>query len=85
MRSASILSTLIIGLGCSDAFVAPSARSTILIRNDKNVRAVPTSSSLSKLGGGFRFSRPFEFDCTLVYEIPTVGQRLRILFCAANE
>jgi hypothetical protein len=49
MRSASILSTLLIGLGCADAFVSPSSLSACIIGNDKNIRAVPTSSSLSEL------------------------------------
>ncbi|KAL3808655.1 hypothetical protein ACHAXA_001227 [Cyclostephanos tholiformis] len=46
MRSTSILSTLLIGLGCADAFVSPSPRSACLVGNDKNIRVVPTSSSL---------------------------------------
>ena len=50
MRSAAILSTLLVGLGCADAFVAPSPRSVSLIGNGKLVPAVPTSLSLSKFG-----------------------------------
>jgi hypothetical protein len=48
MRAASILSTLLICLGRADAFVSPLSRSARLVGNDKNVRAVSTSSSLSE-------------------------------------
>jgi hypothetical protein len=75
MRSAAILSTLLVGLGCAGAFVAPSPRSASHIGNEKLVRAVTTSSSLSKFGGrnesavaSFR-----AFDWSVQYSESTIG------------